>query len=1128
MTGLNEATGMNDNNKANDDDLQRALDEAQQLMEELGAGPFSSAAVPNHNNTNTVNTNINNNTDDDDMFAIDSDDEDNQPAPAPAAAAVTVTTTMSNAAQDHPLSDGVVMGWPSSATKREPLTASSLPPTTTTTTTPSSSLAAASSFFFSPYANNQAATITTPAGPSTTTTTTTTTSSTLSQLQPPSAASLGDAFRTSTTRFATSFATMAKQAASQVAAVVPPPPPTTTTTSPGGVLPHGYPPTTLSASAQPHAAVPAPVVSSSSPSSPSLLTGTTTTTTTTTTLLPPPPTTAAASVVLPVVEWDNEQKATLIQTHVGDLLPGERVIMFLSNLLHVSDGAFSYSSNSSSSSSGTSPTDATMWCCAMTFYRLIFFRAQANQLQLQQSKQQLSEQSDATTTPRAATPLTPAGWNAACWPTTEPHLLEVPLASLDRVEKTVFVAQVPTTTVTTNLSGVNSLNMNNNGNSFYPNSPFGAAASSFTNPSSTAPTSLMGLLLQTKDGRNLRFTTTSYADTVRAHQALQNYAFPGRRNLGYLFAFESKRHDVMASIVVDPATGQKTVTLPPTVKRFDAVAEFTRQFQQGCTTTTTTTTATTTATTTTTTDATTTSPTQQPLSRHQPWALWTQINQGYQMCASYPHILAGPSSLDERTAEGQRIIRQCAAFRSEGRLPSLTWCSGLDGASLWRASQPKIGLQGNRSAADELFVKHILEQAAAANAINSSNRTADPAGRPPYVSRSMILQLTGCDATSVTNWMVQDTTAAGLKILDLRSRNAAMANRTGGYGYENTSNYPGTTLQFCNIGNIHAVRDSYQKLTALCLSGGSSATSTLTAASSSSTASNASPQDLQWNALVEDTKWLSHIRLILAAAWETAFWIQVHRLPVLLHCSHGWDRTSQVAVLAQLMLDPYYRTRQGFATLVEKDFMSFGHPFHTRCAHGEGRGGATSGSGGNEAVTAMTVMGNAVGVGSVNSNGMDEGQISPIFLQFIDCVFQIVDQYPDCFEFTTQYLLELSDHIYSCRFGNFLCDTERERELVAGIRQRTHSLWDYLEENKEEYWNPHFDGSGILLMPLPSLLRNVKLWSERHCRYSPKPTLRYRTMPRKPLRDAATLPAATGSTEENPISTPAPDDSASG
>jgi len=40
--------------------------------------------------------------------------------------------------------------------------------------------------------------------------------------------------------------------------------------------------------------------------------------------------------------------------------------------------------------------------------------------------------------------------------------------------------------------------------------------------------------------------------------------------------------------------------------------------------------------------------------------------------------------------------------------------------------------------------------------------------------------------------------------------------------------------------------------------------------------------------------------------------------PVLVHCSDGWDRTSQLCALAQLMLDPYYRTVSGFRVLVEK------------------------------------------------------------------------------------------------------------------------------------------------------------------------------------------------------------------
>jgi Myotubularin-like phosphatase domain len=653
-------------------------------------------------------------------------------------------------------------------------------------------------------------------------------------------------------------------------------------------------------------------------------------------------------------EMDAEQKTALIQSHFGELLPGERILMFLANLVHVSDSTTAVLLDGPGGGGG--------WCCVVTYYRLILF---------------------AITTPTKNTsstssfPPLPDGWHKSCWPPSPPTKLELPLACMERVEKSVLPSTANTTTTTVGLLCL-------------------------------TVTSKMG-------GHYVRFGSAAYADTNRVYDSLMNYAFPGRRNLGYLFAFESKREDVMASLEVTE-TGEKRVTLPPWEKRFDANVEYQRQFERGAAHHPTTGTATRTT----------------SNHHHQaPWCVWQSVNSQYGLCASYPALMAGPTTLDvSQYPDAITLIRQCAAFRSEQRLPALTW-SGRGGASIWRCSQPKVGLQGNRSTADELFFKHILERSAAATALDP------PAALPP---RSVLMQLTG--TADLSAWLPQHTTS--LKILDLRPRSSAMANRTAGYGYENTSNYIGCSLQFCGVGNIHAVRDAYQKLSNVCLSPNQS--------------------DLSFTSAVEDSKWLAMVRLIWSAAWETAYWVHLCRIPVVLHCSHGWDRTSQAGALAQLLLDSYYRTKKGFACLVEKDFMSFGHPFHLRCGHGESAANNTAG---------------------------DEGQNSPIFLQFLDCVYQIVNLVPEAFEYNSQYLLEIADNLYSCRFGNFLCDTEREREVAAGLRQRTHSIWDHLDAS-ETYTNQNFDADdGVLLVPMPTLIRSIGLWTDLFCRYGAKATGRW-------------------------------------
>lgn len=125
------------------------------------------------------------------------------------------------------------------------------------------------------------------------------------------------------------------------------------------------------------------------------------------------------------------------------------------------------------------------------------------------------------------------------------------------------------------------------------------------------------------------------------------------------------------------------------------------------------------------------------------------------------------------------------------------------------------------------------------------------------------------------------------------------------------------------------------------------------------------------------------------------FQIENMSTSVVIHCSDGWDRTSQLSALAMLLLDPYYRTIKGFEVLIEKEWLSFGHKFQQRIGHGD--------------------------------NHHSDADRSPVFLQFIDCVWQVSKQFPHSLEFNEHFLITILDHLYSCRFGTFLCNTERER-----------------------------------------------------------------------------------------------------
>lgn len=142
------------------------------------------------------------------------------------------------------------------------------------------------------------------------------------------------------------------------------------------------------------------------------------------------------------------------------------------------------------------------------------------------------------------------------------------------------------------------------------------------------------------------------------------------------------------------------------------------------------------------------------------------------------------------------------------------------------------------------------------------------------------------------------------------------------------------------------------------------------------------------------------------------------------------DRTAQICGVTQILLDPYFRTIEGFATLVEKEWCAFGHKFQGECIEVFSVCCFKSLSFPVDwdlnirnlvlrfCSDIRCTSADRCGHGQVAENLPDER--SPVFLQFLDVLHQLLLQFPGAFEFTESLLLFLADHLNSCLFGNFL------------------------------------------------------------------------------------------------------------
>uniref|UniRef100_A0A673C9R5 phosphatidylinositol-3,5-bisphosphate 3-phosphatase n=1 Tax=Sphaeramia orbicularis TaxID=375764 RepID=A0A673C9R5_9TELE len=379
----------------------------------------------------------------------------------------------------------------------------------------------------------------------------------------------------------------------------------------------------------------------------------------------------------------------------------------------------------------------------------------------------------------------------------------------------------------------------------------------------------------------------------------------------------------------------------------------------------------------------------------------SDINSKFRLCHSYPQQLLVPAWITDKELEN------VAAFRSWKRFPAVVYRHLSTGAVIARCGQPEVSWWGWRNADDE----HLVQSIAKACAVDGSSQT--------YNNLSV-------SESSMTNSSEVETLAIQphkLLILDARSYAAAVANRAKGGGCECPEYYPNCEVAFMSMANIHTIRKSFQSLRFLCTQ---------------------MPDPANWLSALEGTKWLQHLSLLLKAALLVVNAVDRDHRPVLVHCSDGWDRTPQIVALSKLLLDPYYRTIEGFQVLVETEWLDFGHKFADRCGHGE--------------------------------NSEDLNERCPVFLQWLDCVHQLQRQFPCSFEFNEAFLVKLVQHTYSCLFGTFLCNSGKERE-DRHVQERTCSVWSLLRPANRTLRNMLYSSHSETVLHPVCHVRNLMLWT---------------------------------------------------
>ncbi|XP_052867794.1 myotubularin-related protein 10-B isoform X1 [Anopheles cruzii] len=184
-------------------------------------------------------------------------------------------------------------------------------------------------------------------------------------------------------------------------------------------------------------------------------------------------------------------------------------------------------------------------------------------------------------------------------------------------------------------------------------------------------------------------------------------------------------------------------------------------------------------------------------------------------------------------------------------------------------------------------------------------------------------------------------------------------------------------------------------------------------------------QDSRFYSMLEKSYWLLYVSLCLKHS-DLAAKVLRDGQTVVLQEINGRDMCGVISSLVQLLLDKSFRTIYGFQNLIQKEWIILGHPFSDRLGH----------------------------VAAVKST-----ERSPLFLLFLDCVWQLLQQFPTSFEFSETFLTTLWDSLFLPIFDTFQFNSETERNHAMHAEHIVlRPVWD---------WAKQFDDKDLALFMNP-------------------------------------------------------------